>query len=123
MSRYLVSSFNETCRRSSGSRPGKSRDQSAGAWGTDPEDFGPERVGWLGQLVSDWMGDDGTLKKFSCQIRGPDMMGDINTIKGKVAKKYIENGEHLVDCEIFCENQGGNVTAPGRATVALPSRS
>ncbi|MFC1942190.1 MaoC family dehydratase N-terminal domain-containing protein [Chloroflexota bacterium] len=88
----------------------------------DPEDFGPQRTGWLGQAVTDWMGDDATLKKFSCQIRGPNMMGDINTIKGKVVKKYIENGEHLVDCELFCENQGGNVSAPGWATVILPSR-
>ncbi len=88
----------------------------------DPEDFGPQRVGWLGQSVSDWMGDAGTLKKFFAQIRGPNMMGDINVIKGKVTKKYVEDGEHLVDLDIFCENQGGNVTAPGRATVALPSK-
>ena len=88
----------------------------------DPEDFGPQRVGWLGQAVTDWMGDDGTLKKFSCEIRGPNMMGDINIIKGKLTKKYIEAGEHLVDCEISCENQGGNITAPGRATVVLPSK-
>jgi hypothetical protein len=79
-------------------------------------------VGWLGQAVTDWMGDDGALKKFSCEIRGPNMMGDINIIRGNVTKKYIEAGEHLVDCDIFCENQGGNITAPGRATVVLPSK-
>lgn len=88
----------------------------------DPEDFGPQRTSWFSEFVTNWMGDDGTLKKFSCQIRGPDMMGDINVLKGKVTKKYIAGGEHLVDCEMFCRNQGDVVSAPGWATVALPSR-
>jgi acyl dehydratase len=88
----------------------------------DPEDFGPQRVGWLGQMVTDWMGDAAILKKFSCRISGPNMLGDINRIKGKVLKKYIHNNEYLVDCELFCENQGGIITAPGRAAVALPHR-
>jgi hypothetical protein len=88
----------------------------------DPEDFGPQRTGWLGQMITDWMGDNATLKKFSCLIRGPNMMGDINVIRGKVAKKYIEGSEHLVDCEMWVINQGDVITAPGLATVALPSR-
>ncbi len=85
-------------------------------------DYGPQRVCWLGQFVTDWMGDDGTLKKLSCRIRHPSIMGDVNFVKGKVKDKYIKDGEHLVDCEIRVENQAGLVTAPGEATVALPSR-
>jgi hypothetical protein len=49
-------------------------------------------------------------------------MGDINTVKGKVTGKRIQDGEHLVDCEIHVENQAGLVTAPGKATVTLPSK-
>jgi acyl dehydratase len=89
----------------------------------DASDYGPQRVCWLGQFVTDWMGDDGTLKNLSCQIRHPSIMGDSNTVKGKVKDKRIEGGEHLVDCEIWVENQAGLVTAPGTATVALPSRA
>ncbi len=85
-------------------------------------DYGPQRVCWLGQFLTDWMGDNGTLKKLSCQIRHPSIMGDINTVKGKVKDKRIENGEHLVECDIWVENQAGLVTAPGSAIVALPSR-
>ena len=85
-------------------------------------DYGPQRVCWLGQFLTDWMGDDGTLKKYSCQVRHPSIMGDSNFVKGKLKGKRIENGEHLVDCEIWVENQAGLVTAPGLATVALPSR-
>jgi acyl dehydratase len=85
-------------------------------------DYGPQRVCWLSQFVTDWMGDDGTLKKYSCQVRHPNIIGDSNFVKGKVKGKRIENGEHLVDCEIWVENQAGLVTAPGLATVALPAK-
>jgi acyl dehydratase len=88
----------------------------------DASDYGPQRVCWLGQFVTDWMGDDGTLKKLSCRIRHPSIMGDSNIVSGRVKEKRIEGSEHLVDCEIWVENQAGLVTAPGMATVALPSR-
>ena len=85
-------------------------------------DWGPQRVCWLIQMMTDWMGDDGTLKKLSSSIRLPNLVGDTNTVKGKVIKKYIEGDEHLVDCDIWVENQTGAASAPGRATVALPSK-
>jgi hypothetical protein len=86
-------------------------------------DYGPQRVCWLGQFVTDWMGDDGTLKKFSCQVRHPSIMGDSNFVKGKVKSKRIANGEHLVECEIWVENQAGLITAPGSALIALPAKA
>jgi acyl dehydratase len=86
-------------------------------------DYGPQRICWVGQFLTDWMGDDGTLKKFSVQIRYPNIIGDINVVKGKLTNKYISNGEHLVDCEMWVENQTGLITAPGKATIALPSKS
>ena len=84
---------------------------------------GQQRTAWLAQLVTDWMGDEGTIKKGWSQMRVPYMQGDINVCKGKVTKKYIEAGEHLLDCDIWVENQqDGMVNTPGRATVALPSK-
>jgi acyl dehydratase len=88
----------------------------------DASDYGPQRVCWLSQFVTDWMGDDGTFKKMSCQVRHPSILGDSNTVKGKVIDKRIEDGEYLVECEIWVENQAGLVTAPGYATVMLPSK-
>ena len=43
--------------------------------------------------------------------------------KGKVTKKYIENGDHYVACDIWVGKGEGEVTTTGRATVILPSRS
>lgn len=85
-------------------------------------DWGPQRICWLIQMMTDWMGDDGTLKKISSSVRRPNLVGDTNTVKGKVWKKYTEGGEHLVDCDIWVENQTGATTAPARATVVLPSK-
>ena len=85
-------------------------------------DYGPQRVCWLIQNATDWMGDDGILKKLVTQVRHPNLVGDTNTIKGTVNRKYEENGEFLVDLDMAVENQSGEASAFTTATVALPSR-
>ncbi len=88
---------------------------------------------WLVQLMTDWIGEEGTLKKFSCQYRAMDYPRVMKTMteaeegetwqcKGKVTKKYVEDGEPYVDCNIWVENGKGEVTTPGKATVVLPPR-
>jgi len=78
---------------------------------------------FLAQIVTDWMGDSGALKKLTCQYRGMDVPGDTITGKGTVVRKYEEGGQHLVDCEVWLENPKGERTTPGTARVSLPSRS
>ena len=85
-------------------------------------DFGPQRVCWLSQLVTDWMGDDGTLKTLNASIRHPNIVGDTNTLRGEVTGKRVDGEEHLVELAIRNENQAGLATAFGTAVVALPSR-
>ena len=77
---------------------------------------------FLGHLVTKWMGPAGELKRLVCQYRGMDIPGTPVTIKGVVTKKYQESGDNLVDCEIWLQNEKGEKTTPGSATVALPSR-
>ncbi len=77
---------------------------------------------FLGQLVTQWMSPLGELKRLGCQYRGMDTPGSPITAKGNVTRKYQENGEHLVDCDIWLENTEAQKTTPGTATVALPSR-
>lgn len=88
---------------------------------------------WLLQLVSDWMGDDGTLKRFTCQYRGMDFPrrmktltepedGETWTCRGKVVKKYVDGQDHCVDLEVGVENGKGENTTPGTARVVLPAR-
>ena len=77
---------------------------------------------WLGQLVTDWIGDEGVLCKLSVQYRGMDVPEDPITGSGVVKKKYEDNGQHRVDLDIWLQNGKGEKTTPGSATVRLPKR-
>ena len=85
-------------------------------------DVGLQRISWLGHLITNWMGDDGFLKRLNVDLRRPNIFGDTTWCKGKVIKKYIDNNEHLVDCEIYTENQLGERTSRGLATILLPTK-
>lgn len=86
-------------------------------------DYGPQRVCWVSQVVTDWMGDNATLKKLKVAVRHPNIVGDTNTVKRKVRNTYVENSEHLADIEVANKNQSGLGTAIGIATVALPNKA
>ena len=50
-------------------------------------------------------------------MRRFNTMGDTTWCKGKVTRKYVKDGYALVDIEIAGENQRGELTTPGLATV------
>ncbi|MBX6378277.1 MAG: MaoC family dehydratase N-terminal domain-containing protein [Clostridia bacterium] len=85
-------------------------------------DYGPERVSWLSHLLTNWIGDDGFLKRLYAEVRRFNLLGDTTWCKGRVTGKRVEGGEHLVDVEVWAEDQRGEVTAKGFAVAALPSR-
>lgn len=72
---------------------------------------------FLGQLVHDWIGNNGRIKKYGCSYRGMDYPVEDIVCKGTVTRKYEEKGEKLVDLEIWTENPQGQKTTPGFATV------
>ena len=77
---------------------------------------------FLTQLLTDWIGEKGEVKKMSVQYRGNAFPGGKLTLGGKVIKKSIEGGENLVECEIWAINPEGNKITPGSAVVSLPSK-
>ena len=77
---------------------------------------------FLGQLVTDWIGEQGTLKKLGCSYRKMHYPGEDVVCKGIVTKKYIDDGSHYVECEIWTENPQGEKGVPGTAIAILPSR-
>jgi acyl dehydratase len=86
-------------------------------------DYGPQRSAWLATLVTNWIGDAGFLKRIHTELRLFNTMGDTTWCKGRVKKKYHQDGYALVDLEIWAENQRGETTTPnGLATVMLPSK-
>lgn len=85
-------------------------------------DYGPERTSWLTHHLTNWMGDDGFLRQASCKIRRHNPEGDLLFIKGKVKRKFIENGRHLVEIEQEARNQDDELSVVGSGIVELPSR-
>ena len=73
----------------------------------------------LGELVSNWLGHAGRIKKISCQYRGMDFPDRELVCRGTVTRKWEENGERLVALELWTENDEGKKTTPGEAVVAL----
>ena len=111
-------------------------DQYAKAAGQErPIVHGQLKRAWLVQLVVDWLGGDpGRLKKLSCRFRGVDLPrfmktisesheGETWTCKGKVTKKFKEEDQHLVECDIWVENGKGEKTTTGTALAVLPSKA
>ena len=84
--------------------------------------MGNLRFAYLHNMLRDWAGDEAVVKTVGCQFRAINQKNDMLTCVGKVTGKRVENGERLVDLEVDILNQGGQSTAPGQATVALPSR-
>ncbi len=83
-------------------------------------DLGLERMSWMYQSVSDWMGDEGFIKQLSVQYRAFNYLGDVTWAMGTVKRKFDEGGSFLVELDVWTENQLGERTTIGEAIVELP---
>jgi hypothetical protein len=86
-------------------------------------DYGPERCSWLTHHLTNWMGDDGFLRRAHCKIRRHNPEGDYLIIEGRVTGKRVEDGRHLVDIEQEARNQDGELSVVGGGVVELPARA
>jgi acyl dehydratase len=73
----------------------------------------------LGELVSNWLGHAGRIRKISCQYKGMDLPDSDIVCRGTVAKKIDADGEKIVELDIWTENADGKKTTPGRAVVVF----
>ena len=83
---------------------------------------GALKSAFLGQMLTDWLGDSGVLKKLSVQYRAMDVPGDTLICHGQVNGRHINDGVGLLDCKIWIENSRGVCTTVGSATVGLNNR-
>ena len=73
------------------------------------------KAAFLGQLVTDWLGDRGTLKNFEVTYRGIDTPAHPYRCRGRV--KRVDGNE--VELEVWGENHEGQRTTVGTATVEI----
>jgi acyl dehydratase len=85
-------------------------------------DYGPERVAWLGHLVTNWMGDAGLLTRLTVQVRRHNLIGDTTWCRGTVSGRAPLTDLGEVTLALSAVNQRGETIAAGEAIVALPRR-
>src|SRR6266545_3821902 len=59
----------------------------------------------LVRVITDWMGDEGFLKRLRFEMRRQQRPGDTMFCKGKVTAKHERDGEALVELEVWAENE------------------
>jgi acyl dehydratase len=72
---------------------------------------------FLGQMLLDWLGESGVIKKISVSYKGMNYPGDTLTCRATVAKKAADDRQVTLD--IWVENQRGERTVVGTAVVIL----
>jgi acyl dehydratase len=75
------------------------------------------KAAFLGQLVTDWLGDRGTLKTFEVSYRGIDMPGNPYRCRGRITKVEGRN----VELDVWGEDAEDRQTTVGKATVEMNS--
>jgi acyl dehydratase len=85
-----------------------------------PFDNGVMRFAWVAPLVTNWIGDCGSLQRLDVQVRRPGLYGDVTVFAGKVVSK--EASSRTVRIEITGTRQDGMINTVGTAAVVLPSR-
>jgi hydroxyacyl-ACP dehydratase HTD2-like protein with hotdog domain len=73
------------------------------------------KAGYLGQLITDWLGDRGTLKTLDVSYRGLDVPGRPYRCRGRVTR--VDGDD--VELEIWGEDPEGKKTTVGTATVEM----
>ncbi|WP_173935162.1 MaoC/PaaZ C-terminal domain-containing protein [Chelativorans sp. Marseille-P2723] len=82
-------------------------------------DNGLQRTAFMITAVTNWMGDNAMLRAASVRIKAPVIFGDTTFVKASVSALSEEDGADLVEIALRAENQLGETTATGTATVEL----
>ena len=75
------------------------------------------KAAFLGQLVTDWIGDRGMLKTFAVSYRGIDVPGKPYRCRGRITK--VDG--NAAELEVWGEDESGQKTTLGTATVEMAS--
>jgi acyl dehydratase len=78
-------------------------------------------AGFLSHMVTDWLGDS-NLRKFKVRFSALVWPGDTITCRGKISKKFSEDGKNYIQADIYAENQKGEKVVIGVMLAELPSK-
>ena len=91
------------------------------AYATEEEGYeaivldGPLQGDWIGQVVTDWIGEDASLVSFGYANRRVAFLGETMSAGGVVEEKDDDKKE--IKVSLYLKNTEGEVTIPGHAVV------
>ncbi len=83
-----------------------------------PFDNGVMRFAWMTPLLTNWMGDNGFLRRFGIQLLAPNLYGDTTTYEAVVTSKR----EDVACLKVTGTNQLGQTTTAGKAEIIIEPR-
>ncbi len=86
-------------------------------------DIAVQRTAWIATLCTNWMSDEGWLRRVWCEFRFFNVEGDTTWITGRVLRKWVDRTLHCVELEISSMNQRHEDSTPGGAWIVLPTRN
>lgn len=83
-------------------------------------DMGNQRMSWMMQAVTNWIGDDGFLMRAASRLLRFVVVGDVTYCTARVTGKRKVDDGFEVDFEMTAANQRDEKIATGTATALLP---
>jgi acyl dehydratase len=80
---------------------------------------GPTNLGYITNMLMDWAGP-ACLRRLEARFTSNVFGGDVVVAAGMVTAVREENGERVVDCDVWLDRGDGSRAVDGRATVAVP---
>jgi acyl dehydratase len=85
-----------------------------------PFDNGVMRFAWISPMLTNWIGDSGTLTRLSIQISEPNLYGDTTWYRGIVIGKSLKSQGTVLKVNVSGINQLKVTTTKGTAEVFIP---
>jgi acyl dehydratase len=79
----------------------------------------PLQTSYLFAMLRDWMGGSGRLLTVGIRFRRPLLRGRTLTAGGRISAVRHDQGQVLVDLQVWERDDLGEMLAPGTATVVL----
>ncbi|WP_233808861.1 FAS1-like dehydratase domain-containing protein [Paraburkholderia sp. HP33-1] len=84
--------------------------------------IGPPILHFFARLITNWAGDDGYLRRLTWRNFANTAFGDTVFGRAKVTRKFVEDGEHMVELDVWMESIRGYVSNVGPSIVSLLAR-
>ena len=81
-------------------------------------------LGMWERAIREFIGLDGTIRRIAgFRMRRFNTVGRTVTVRGRVARKWRDGDDALLDVEMWSECDGDVTVGPGTVTVTLPVRA